>query len=250
MTPAEKKIFQGIVGELNWVTHTAPDILFSVRCSARRTATPNAYDMKEVMQIVSCLAGIVRQDLDGLIIGGSTIDLLFTTDTSYHGFDDLKSCTGGTFHLNSETGSIVSMCEKHSITTDSAMASEGVGAHLHMKKVLPILYLFEELGLKMDHPAKFYMDNLPFMQSVTSKKGISEGSKHILIRFQVTKEAIKGGSIELKHLRSENMVSDILTKALCFEKWSKLRGPLLGREPITLNDEEDNLLVINNIMIL
>jgi len=109
------------------------------------------------------MAGIVRQDKDGLIIGGPTIDLLFTTDTSYHGFDDLKSCTGGTIHLNPMTGSIISMSEKHKFTVDSAMSAEGVGSHLHIKKILPILYLLEELGLAMDHPASFYMDNLPFM---------------------------------------------------------------------------------------
>ena len=39
------------------------------------------------------------------------------------------------------------------------------------------------------------------------------------------------------------MVADILTKALSFDKWSKLREPLLGRSPIILNDDEDNILV-------
>ena len=244
LTKAEKKIFQSIVGELNWVIHTGPDFLYATRCSARRTADPNMYDMKEVMQIVSCYAGIVRQDKDGLVVGGPNIDIIFTTDTSYHGFDDLKSCTGGTFHLNSSTGSISSISQKHKITTDSAMASEGVGSHLHIKKAIPILCLFEELGLKMDHPASFYMDNLPFMQSVTNKKGMSDGSKHILIRLQMTKEAVQRGDIELKHLRSENMVADILTKALCFEKWNKLRDPLLGRSPVVLNSDNDNPLVV------
>jgi len=212
-------------------------------------ANLNQYDMKEVMQIVSCYAGIARQDKDGLVVGGPSIDIIFTTDTSYHGFDDLKSCTGGTLHLSSSTGSISSISQKHKITTDSPMASEGVGSHLHIKKVIPILYLFEELGLKMDHPASLYMDNLPFMQSVINKKGMSDGSKHILIRFQMTKEAVQRGDIELKHLRSENMVADILTKALCFEKWNKLRDPLLGRSPVVLNSEFDNPLVAINYII-
>ena len=142
------------------------------------------------------------------------------------------------------------MCEKHKITTDSAMAAEGVGSHLHIRKILPILYLFEELGLEMEHPAAFYMDNLPFMHTKTGNKGMSNKSKHILIRMQVTKEAFQSGKIEMKHLRSENMVADILTKALSPEKWNKLRQPLLGRESIILNDENDNPLVVNNLLIL
>jgi hypothetical protein len=249
LTPKEIKNFQSIVGELNWITITSPDFIYAIKKSARRTGDPNQYDMKCAMQIVSCMAGIVRQDKDGLIIGGPTIDLLFTTDTSYHGFDDLKSCTGGTIHLNPMTGSIISMSEKHKFTVDSAMSAEGVGSHLHIKKILPILYLLEELGLAMDHPASFYMDNLPFMQTVTGNKGLSGKSKHILIRLQMTKEAFQDGKIALKHLRTENMVADILTKALAFDKWDSLRDPLLGRSPIKLNDENDNLLIINSLIL-
>ena len=65
----------------------------------------------------------------------------------------------------------------------------------------------------------------------------------------MTKEAFKDGKIALKHLRTENMVADILTKALSFDKWDSLRDPLLGRSPVVLNKEEDNLLVINNTII-
>ena len=141
------------------------------------------------------------------------------------------------------------MSEKHKITTDSAMAAEGVGSHLHIKKILPILYLFEELGLKMEHPASFYMDNIPFMQTITGNKGLSGKSKHILIRLQMTKEAFQDGKIELKHLRTDNMVADILTKALAYDKWNSLRDPLLGRSPVILNDENDNLLVVSSLLI-
>jgi hypothetical protein len=101
----------------------------------------------------------------------------------------------------------------------------------------------------MDHPASFFMDNIPFMQTVIGKQGISGKSKHILIRMQMTKEAFEDGKIVMKHLRSDNMVADILTKALSFDKWNKLRDPLLGRCSIKLNDIEDNPLLISNCII-
>ena len=250
LSSGDKKIFQSIVGELNWITNTAPDFIYATRCSARAMVNPSEYDMKELRQIVSCMAGVVRQNKDGLVIGGKNIDLVFTTDTSYHGFSDLKSCTGGTMHLNSLTGSIHSICEKHTITADSAMAAEGIGAHIHIKRALPVIFLFEELGYKLNNPAKFYMDNIPFMQTIIGDKGNSPKSKHMLIRLQVTKEAFNEGNITLEHLRSENMVADILTKALCYEKWNKLRDPLLGRSPIIINDEKDDLLKLNIVRFL
>ena len=206
--------------------------------------------MKEIVQAVSCMAGIVRKNKDGLIIGGKEIDLVFTTDTSYHGFEDLKSCTGGTMHLNENTGSTSSTCEKHTMTADSAMAAEGIGSHIHIKKALPIVYLLEELGYDLKGPAKFYMDNVPFMQTTLGDKGPSQKSKHMLIRLQVTKEAFLDGKIVMKHLRSEHMVADILTKALCYDKWNTLRDPLLGRSPILTNETDDNLISSNNIRFL
>ena len=245
----DKEIYQSIVGELNWITNTAPDFMYATRCSARAMVSPSKYDMKELMQIVSCMAGIVRRNKDGLTIGGQNIDLVFTTDTSYHGFTDLKSCTGGTMHLNHSTGSISSISEKHKLTADSAMAAEGIGAHIQIKRALPIIYLFEELGLDVAK-AKFYMDNVPYMQTIIGDKGPSPKSKHMLIRLQVLKEAYEEGMIELLHLRSENMVADILTKALSYEKWNKLRDPLLGRSSIVINDLNDSILQLNTARFL
>ena len=98
-----------------------------------------------------------------------------------------------------------------------------------------MIFLFEDdelLGYKLStNPAKFYTDNIPFVQTIRWEKGgaSSNKSKHMLIRLQVTKEAFEDGKITLNHLRSENMVADLLTKALDFDKWSKLREPPFAR---------------------
>jgi len=250
LTKKEVTELQSVVMSLSWTTSTAPDFIYSVKESSRKVTKPSEYDKKQLRRVVSCMAGVVRRDEDGLVLGGPYTNLLLTTDTSYHGFDDLKSCTGGTIHLNEHTRSITSMCEKHKLTTDSAMAAEGVGSHLHTRKILPILYLLEELGLEVEHPAAFYMDKHKFMQTKARNKGMSNKSKHILVRVQVTKEALQSGKIEMKHLRSENMVADILTKALSPDKWNQLRVPLLGRSSIKLNDENDNPLVVSNLLVI
>ena len=134
------------------------------------------------------------------------------------------------------TGSIMSMHEKHSITADSAMAAEGVGGHLHAKRVLPLRYFCAELGFPQMLPSKFYMDNEPFMKTILGQRGCSERSKHILIRHRVLEEAWKNDEIELLHLATSNMVADILTKPLPRSDWERLRKVLLGISPMVLND--------------
>ena len=144
--------------------------------------------------------------------------------------------TDGTLHMSHSTGSIMSMVEKQSITADSAMAAEGVGGHLHVRRVLPLRYFCGELGFPPLLPSKFYMDNEPFIKTIVGKRGCSERSKHILIRYRVLEEAYQADEIELLHLATLNMVADILTKPLGRADWERLRKVLLGTSPIVLND--------------
>ena len=88
---------------------------------------PTKLNMQEIDRVIKCLARIRRTDEDGLWIGGTEgVQIIATTDTSYHSFPDLKSGNGGTIHIFHTTGSIMSMHETHSITTNSAMAAKRV----------------------------------------------------------------------------------------------------------------------------
>ena len=226
--------FASQCGALNWLSHTSADFIHATRVLSSKMSKPTELDCKRMRHLISCLARIRRLDLDGLILGGRNgMELLSTVDSS-HGTDNLKGRTGGTLHMSPHTGSIMSLCETQSITADSAMACEGIGAHLQIRRILPIIFFCEELG----HPIKcvpYYMDNLPFMKTITGSRGCSEKSKHILIRMQLMKEAYDRGEINLLHLNTENMVSDILTKSLPREDWYRLRAVLLGHSPIIMD---------------
>ena len=230
-------------GGLLWLTYTMPDFIYAHRNTSRdgKLQNPTMYDMKCINKAISCLAKIIRENKDGLVLGGKGgVQLISTVDTSYAGFEDLKSCTGSTLHSSPTTGSIVSMCKKHTITTDSAMSAEGVGAHLQVKKLLPITYFLEELGIKTVDTAKLYMDNLPFINSIVKGKGLTERSKHMLVRLNVLKEAFQRGDVDLAHIGTKNMVADILTKALPYEDWCRLREVILGHASIIFNWDPNN----------
>jgi len=54
----------------------------------------------------------------------------------------------------------------------------------------------------------------------------------MLIRYKVLEEAWKYDEVDIIHLDTSNMVSDILTKPLGPTAWRRLRRPLLGTAPI------------------
>ena len=223
-------------GQLNWLLHTAPDFEQAVNERSRHLVSPSLYDAKCMAQIISCMARIRRLDLDGLILGGTEdVKIISTVDTSYAGHKDLYSHTGGTIHMSHSTGALMTLCKKLTVMADSAMVAEGLGAHMQIRHVLALRYFAGELGFPMDMPSEFYMDNEPFMKTITGQRGCSSRSKHVLIQWKILKEAYDADQIQMLHLNTVNMVSDILTKPLAREDWYRLRAVLLGQSPIVLD---------------
>ena len=56
----------------------------------------------------------------------------------------------------------------------------------------------------------------------------SEKTRHISIRYFFVTDRIKSGDINLRHLGTEDMIADILTKPLQGELFVRLRDLLLG----------------------
>jgi hypothetical protein len=189
-------------------------------------------------RILHWYAYIQRTETDGLILGGTDgIQLLATIDSSYYGNRNFSSQCGASFHLSPTSGAFAVMSKSPKIVADSAMAIEGIGAHLGVRRVLPYRYFLEELSYLQDRPTPLYMDNLPFIQTIVGERGCSPLSKHILIRFQLMKQAYDGGEIDLEKLASHNMPADILTKALAPIHFQRLRAVLLGQNHLVFDDE-------------
>jgi len=104
-----------------------------------------------------------------------------------------------------------------------------------IRYILAFRYFFEELGFPQIHPSVLYMDNLPFIKTITGSNGASERAKHILLRFNLIKEAYQQGQIDIEHLNSANMPADIATKNTPKEIFQRLRLVQLGRQPIVRN---------------
>jgi hypothetical protein len=202
-------------GQLNWLLHTAPDFEQACNDCSRHLKNPSLYDQKCIDQVISCMARIRRLDLDGLVLGGTEgVTILSTVDSSYAPQSDLKSHTGGTIHMSHSTGAVMTLCKRQTVTADSAMVAEGLGAHMQIRHVLALRYFAEELGHKMVYPSEFYMDNEPFMKTITGQRGCSSRSRHVLIQWRILKEAYEQDQIEMCHLNTVNMVADNLTKPL------------------------------------
>ena len=62
-------------------------------------------------------------------------------------------------------------------------------------------------------PLKLYCDNNPAVQYAHNNKS-SGAAKHIDIKYYVVKNKVRGHVISLKHISTEKMLADPLTKSL------------------------------------
>jgi hypothetical protein len=236
---AEIKSYEQKLGDVQWMLHTEPAATYATRDLSRRKS--NACDAWELHRLILYYVRLIRLELDGLILGGpDEIHLIATVDTSYYGNratteDGITCQSGASFHLGPRTGAFAVMSKTPKIAVDSAMASEGFGGHLAIRRVIPYRYFLDELHCIQYKPADFLMDNKPFMQTITGEKGASVLSKHITIRMKLLKQAYDGGEINLLKLSTTNMVADILTKGLGPIDYIRLRAVLQGYTSIVFD---------------
>ena len=232
-SPKEIHDVQSQLGSINWLTHTWPDVLFAYKEKAPCAARANHLDVSEISRIIKFMAHMYRTDNYGLTVGGTLgVQLLGTVDTSYASSKDLKSHTGGTIHMGPQFGSFSTFSSKQTIMADSSTSAEGIGCHMLAKTLLPLRFYLAELSFPQLAPSRVCMDNIPYIQSALGEKGHSKRNKHVLIRMKIVNEALTNGEITLEHLKTNDMVSDILTKPLGPTDFHRLRRVLLGMDPL------------------
>jgi hypothetical protein len=229
---AIKKI-QSQLGSINWITLTWPELLYAYKMKAPCATKACQLDVEEINMIMLYMVRMYLLDNLGLTVGSTTgVQIYATVDSSHACYHDMRGHSGGTIHLGPEFGAFSAFSEKIPIATDSTAATEGVGGHLMTRRLIPIRYYLEELLQHQDKPSRIAMDNVPYMQGALGEKGLGKNVKHVLIRLRITDEALEKGEITLEHLRTEDMVADILTKPLARKDFQRLRRVLLGADPV------------------
>ena len=114
---------------------------------AKKNANPTELDTKDVDAIIRYLAKLTRTNDINLVLGGAQgIQMIGTVDTSYApDGENYKSITGATLHMASTTGSMLSMCARHTICADSSMSVEGIRCHLLVRRIIPLRYFSRSL---------------------------------------------------------------------------------------------------------
>lgn len=86
--------------------------------------------------------------------------------------------------------------------------------------------LLTELHLKQEQPTRLYVDNQSAI-AIAKNPVYHDRSKHIDVRFHFLRELVAAQEVALVHVKTEDQLADILTKALPVQTFVRLRN-LLG----------------------
>jgi hypothetical protein len=105
-----------------------------------------------------------------------------------------------------------------------------VASRVATKLILEITFMLRSLGVALDGPTLMLGDNMSFVLNTTVPSSVLKKKHNAIAKHQV-REAIAAKVMRFVYIKSEENVSDILTKPLSDEKFHYLMKKWLFRVP-------------------
>jgi hypothetical protein len=139
-----------------------------------------------------------------------------------------RSITGILVMLNNTPVRWVSKC--HKTVETSTYGSELVASRFTTELILEVRYMLRSLGVALDGPALMLGDNMSLVLNTTVPSSVLK-KKHNTIEYHRVREAIAERIMRFAYIKSEENVSDVLTKPVSNEKFHYLMKKWLFRVP-------------------
>ena len=203
------KPYREAISALNWAAlATHPDIVFAVATVARFIANPGMAHWEAIKRIFRYLAG--THDL-WLSYGKTKHVLEGYADADGSMNEDRHTISGHAFLID---GSIVSWSSKHQeIVSLSTTESEYVSATHSIKEALWLCSLLSKIFEPIKPPTTLFCNNQSAI-ALTQDHQYHTCMKHINVRYHFIRWVIEQGSLCLIYCPTNDMVTNVLTKAL------------------------------------
>ncbi|XP_024020247.1 uncharacterized protein LOC112091288 [Morus notabilis] len=225
------QLYRSIVGALQYVTITRPELSYSVNRVCQFMHKPLETHWRAVKRILRYLRGTLDF---GLHLQKSTqLNLLGFCDADWASDpDDRKSTSGYCVYLGSN---IVSWCSKkqHTISRLTTEAEYRSLANV-VAKVTWLLSLLKELKVDIQTRPVVWCDNLSTVQ-LAANPVLHARTKHVELDLYFVREKVIHKVIDVKHVPAIDQAADVLTKPISSSKFPALRHKLKVESLSTLS---------------
>lgn len=220
---SDPSLYRQLVGSLNYLTITRPDISFAVQQVSQFMQAPTHLHLAAVRRIVRYLNGTSHRGLFFSV--ESPLRLTTYSDADWAGCSDTRrSITGWCMFVG--TSLISWKSKKQDRVSKSSTESEYRAMSSACSEIIWLRGLLAELGFPQLESTSLYADNTSAIQ-ITANPVFHERTKHIEVDCHSIREACDNGVISLPHISSALQTADIFTKALSRQRHQFLVGKLM-----------------------
>ena len=207
--------YRRVVGKLQWLSYTRPDLSYAVKELARSLQQPTVRDKQRLRHCLRYLAGtsaykfVIQPTIQLTDHNTTPLDLNVYTDADWAGCHLTRKSTTGfliqflgtTVHFGSRTQSVVALS-----SAESEFYAIGTGATeaLHLKNFLKEI-LTNKINLKL------HTDSTSG-KSIAARIGVSRKAKHIDLKFMFIQHLIHDGILSIHKVDTKHNPADIFTK--------------------------------------
>ncbi|KAK2991702.1 hypothetical protein RJ640_019494 [Escallonia rubra] len=226
---SEPTRYRSVVGALQYLTLTRPDIAFAVNKACQYMHSPTETHWTYVKRILRYLCGTIDY---GLMFNRSRFwDVQAFTDADWAGnVDDRKSTGGFAIYLG---GNLISWSSRKQRTVARSSTEAEYKALADCASELTWLRsLLTELGYPLHQSPILWCDNIGATY-LSANPVFHARMKHIEIDFHFVRDKVRQKELNVQFISTHDQIADIFTKGLSSSRHRFLSGKLkvLSRPP-------------------
>lgn len=194
---------------------TRVDIAHAVALASRNVENPTNQNWMDVKRIFRYLKD--KEHFALVYKPGGNSDLVVYCDADFAGDKTTARSTTGSLFLYGGAP-VYWRSQRQSLVTLSSTEAEFVSLCTTAKDTIYIRKFAKELKLIDDKPTMIYCDNQSAIKIAANDKCVHR-TRHMSVQAHYPKEQIEIGEINVKHIRTDNQLADMLTKATTTGKY-------------------------------
>jgi len=237
--------FRELVGSLLWIARaTRPDILYAVNQVAQQVQAPDETHVKACKRILIYLKTTINQQIT--YYRTPTLILEAYADADYAGEHELNDkpmrSTSGILILFNNSGLIFCQSQLQSVIAKSTAEAEYIALSNCASIVEGIRNLLAQLSMQQQTSTNIYNDNQAALSMVKRSTSTAK-TRHIKIAFHYIKKQYLDGIIKVTYCPTNDMLADILTKALPRSQFRAIRDTTMDLhcEGSIYNNKNNNI---------
>lgn len=203
-------LYRSLVGKLNFLTHTRPDLSYSVQALSQHMQSPAVAHFDALIHTLGYLSATMGQGI--LLSGSDNLTLQAYSDSDWGACPDTRRSISG-FVLLLGQSPISWKSKKQATVSRSSSEAEYRSMAYASSEVVWLVRLLEDLGITSLKPVTLHCDNMSALH-IAQNPVFHERTKHLEIDCHFTREKVMEGLLQLTYLPTTSQLADIFTKIL------------------------------------